>query len=131
MKKIKLTDEEKEKNRYERFIEKQSYRGKLGGEAKGETYRPLRREVQKLWSSTALTKKEIAEKVGVSIGFVSKHTSSDLRYRKEQEYLKYEHQDNLAKIRELELRVKLLEQELKQYAEKHGDLKQVQARKKI
>ena len=46
---------------YERFIEKQSYRGKLGGEAKGETYRPLRREVQKLWSSTALTKKEIAE----------------------------------------------------------------------
>lgn len=27
MKKIKLTDEEKEKNRYERFIEKQSYRG--------------------------------------------------------------------------------------------------------
>lgn len=131
MKRIKLTDEEKEKNRYERFIEKQSYRGTRGGKAKGEAYRPLRREVQKLWSSTALTKKEIAEQLGVSIGFVSKYTSSDLRYRKEQEYLKYEHQDNLAKIRELELRVKLLEQELKQYSEKHGDLKQVQARKKI
>lgn len=126
-----LSAEEAEKRRYERFIEKQSYRGSLGGEAKGKAYRPLRYEVQKLWSSTALTKKEIAEKVGVSVGFVSKHTSSDLRYRKEQEYLKYEHQDNLAKIRELELRVKLLEQELKQYAEKHGDLKQVQARKKI
>ena len=131
MKRIKLTDEEKEKNRYERFIEKQSYRGTRGGKAKGEAYRPLRCEVQKLWSSTALTKKEIAEQLGVSIGFVSKYTSSDLRYRKEQEYLKYEHQDNLAKIRELELRVKLLEQELKQYSEKHGDLKQVQARKKI
>lgn len=131
MKRIKLTDEEKEKNRYERFIEKQSYRGTRGGKAKGEAYRPLRHEVQKLWSSTALTKKEIAEQLGVSIGFVSKYTSSDLRYRKEQEYLKYEHQDNLAKIRELELRVKLLEQELKQYSEKHGDLKQVQARKKI
>lgn len=131
MKRIKLTEEEKQKRRYERFIEKQSYRGSLGGEAKGEAYLPQRYQVQKLWRTTTLTKKEIAEEVGVSTGFVSKYTSNILRDKYLNECMKNEKEEKEKLIRDLELRTKMLQQELNKYIEKYGDLRQSHVRKKI
>ena len=51
--------------------------GRKGGFAKAEKYKPLIREVVRLFvSKPHMTQQEIARKVGVSQGFVCEHTKS-------------------------------------------------------
>ena len=84
-----------------------------------------------MWRTTTLTKKEIAEEVGVSTGFVSKYTSNILRDKYLNECMKNEKEEKEKLIRDLELRTKMLQQELNKYIEKYGDLRQSHVRKKI
>lgn len=51
--------------------------GRKGGFAKAKKYKPLIREVIRLFvTRPRMTQQEIAQKVGVSQGFVSEHTNS-------------------------------------------------------
>lgn len=64
--------------------------GRKGGFAKAQKYKPLIREVVRLFvTQPRMTQQEIAQKFGVSQGFVSEHTKSP--------YLKMERYDRLIK----------------------------------
>lgn len=56
-----------------------SKNGRLGGLAKGEAYKNKKRKAQEIYiSNIDITIKEIAEKLGVSVGFVSDCTKQQI-----------------------------------------------------
>ena len=70
-----------------KYIEALRENGRLGGLAKGESYKDKRRKAIQLFiAEPTMTLDEIAKKVGVSYGFVSEYTKSHfikkLRYSK-------------------------------------------------
>lgn len=96
--------------------------GKLGGFAKGKAYDFKRRKVLELYiSNIRITIKEIAEIVGVSIGFVSNSTS-DVYFKKLRYSQKYTIQD-LLRLNDKQFEALTLQDDMLQDLEKMERIK--------